>query len=62
MLQVLAESASLKAALADIGQMEALAAARPDLERDCLELNIWQQFYETEQYGLCHAHLPGACL
>lgn len=48
-LQVLQESPTLGAALADPSNMEALAHARPHLERDCLELNIWQQFYETEQ-------------
>lgn len=49
MVQVLKESPTLGAALADVANMEALAQARPELERDCLELNIWQQFFEAEK-------------
>ena len=49
-MQVLTESPRLGAALGNLDHIQALAEARPDLERDLLELNIWQQFYETEQY------------
>ena len=49
-MQVLTESPRLGAALGNLDHIQALAEARPDLERDLLELNIWQQFCETEQY------------